>query len=201
MVFPVLECIHIFGFILLFGAIALVDFRLLFSVLPDESPGELEQASNPWSLIGLALALPVGRPAVRLRPRSLLPESRLPVQDGCSDRSAGNSAHPREEAIAKKAVVKKTIAKETNVDTATQPGAAPGFGSFAAPAFAGPMGLGDRRRNFHRLCERSRIAMPPVLAFAQWIQSTVIPSALRISSYVYPIVLSTHLIGIAFFGA
>ena len=34
MVFPVLECLHILGFILLAGSIALVDFRLLFAVLP-----------------------------------------------------------------------------------------------------------------------------------------------------------------------
>jgi hypothetical protein len=42
--------------------------------------------------------------------------------------------------------------------------------------------------------------MAPLLQFAQWIQSTPIPTALRLSSYVYPIVLSLHLIGIAFFG-
>ncbi len=42
--------------------------------------------------------------------------------------------------------------------------------------------------------------MAPLLQFTQWIQSTPIPTALRLSSYVYPIVLSLHLIGIAFFG-
>jgi hypothetical protein len=34
----------------------------------------------------------------------------------------------------------------------------------------------------------------------QWIQSTIFFSALRGSAYIYPIVLSTHMIAIAFFG-
>ncbi len=42
--------------------------------------------------------------------------------------------------------------------------------------------------------------MNPLLEFAQWLQCTDIPTALRMSTYVYPIVLTTHLIGIAFFG-
>ena len=42
--------------------------------------------------------------------------------------------------------------------------------------------------------------MTPLLDFAQWIQSTSIPTALRGSTYVYPVVLTLHLIGIAFFG-
>lgn len=60
MVFPVLECIHIFGFILLAGSIALLDFRLLFSILPGESAAELAQDVMPWNLTGLALALTSG---------------------------------------------------------------------------------------------------------------------------------------------
>ena len=39
MVFPVLECIHILGFILLAGSIALVDFRVLFALLPRRIAG------------------------------------------------------------------------------------------------------------------------------------------------------------------
>ncbi len=60
MVFPVLECIHIFVFILLAGSIALVDFRLLFAVLPGESAAEISHDVMPWNLIGLALALTSG---------------------------------------------------------------------------------------------------------------------------------------------
>ncbi len=60
MVFPVLECIHIFGFILLAGAIALLDFRVLFALLPGESPAELSRDVMPWNLIGLGLALTSG---------------------------------------------------------------------------------------------------------------------------------------------
>ncbi len=39
-----------------------------------------------------------------------------------------------------------------------------------------------------------------ILSLAQWIQSTQFFTALRSSWYVYPIVMSTHLLGIALFG-
>jgi hypothetical protein len=39
-----------------------------------------------------------------------------------------------------------------------------------------------------------------ILAFARWAQSTDFFTALRSSWYVYPIVMSTHLLGIALFG-
>lgn len=60
MVFPVLECIHIFGFILLAGSIALLDFRLLFAVLPGEPSADLAREVMPWNLAGLGLALTSG---------------------------------------------------------------------------------------------------------------------------------------------
>ncbi len=39
-----------------------------------------------------------------------------------------------------------------------------------------------------------------VLSFAQWLQSTAFFTALRGSAYIYPIVLSTHMVAIALFG-
>src|SRR5580693_3590143 len=39
-----------------------------------------------------------------------------------------------------------------------------------------------------------------ILLFTQWIQSTWFFTALRQSWYVYPVVMSTHLLGIALFG-
>ena len=39
-----------------------------------------------------------------------------------------------------------------------------------------------------------------MLEFAQWIQSTGWATYLRISGFVYPAILSTHLTGIALFG-
>ena len=60
MVFPVLECLHILGFILLAGSIALIDFRLLFGVLSEEAAGEIGQNVAPWSLLGLGLVLTSG---------------------------------------------------------------------------------------------------------------------------------------------
>jgi hypothetical protein len=57
MVFPVLECFHILGFILLAGSIALIDFRLLGALLRDQGTAQLSVDAAPWTLIGLALAL------------------------------------------------------------------------------------------------------------------------------------------------
>jgi hypothetical protein len=42
--------------------------------------------------------------------------------------------------------------------------------------------------------------MTPVLTFAQWLQYTDWAAALRYSATVYPVVLTLHLVGIAFFG-
>ena len=39
-----------------------------------------------------------------------------------------------------------------------------------------------------------------MLEFAQWLQATDLPTALRMSAEVYPIILTLHLVGIAFFG-
>jgi hypothetical protein len=39
-----------------------------------------------------------------------------------------------------------------------------------------------------------------LLSLAQWIQATAFFTALRGSSYVYPIVMSLHMVGLAFFG-
>jgi hypothetical protein len=60
MVFPVLECFHILGFIFLLGSIALIDFRLLGAVLRDQGPAALSADAAPWTLIGLALVLTSG---------------------------------------------------------------------------------------------------------------------------------------------
>jgi hypothetical protein len=60
MVFPVLECLHILGFILLAGSIALIDFRLLGALLRDQKPAELSMDAAPWTLIGLTLVLTSG---------------------------------------------------------------------------------------------------------------------------------------------
>lgn len=60
MVFPVLECFHILGFILLAGSIALIDYHLVFGVLREEPAGGIAQNVAPWSLLGLGLALTSG---------------------------------------------------------------------------------------------------------------------------------------------
>src|SRR5580704_16579761 len=60
MVFPVLECFHILGFIFLLGSIALIDFRLLGVIMPDQGPAALSADAAPWTLIGLGLVLTSG---------------------------------------------------------------------------------------------------------------------------------------------
>jgi hypothetical protein len=60
LVFPVLECLHIVGFALSVGTIAIVDFRLLGLGMRHQSVAEVAADLAPWTLVGLALMLTSG---------------------------------------------------------------------------------------------------------------------------------------------
>jgi hypothetical protein len=60
LVFPVLEVIHIVGFALSVGTIAIVDFRLLDLGMRHQSVAEVSSDLAPWTLIGLVLMLTSG---------------------------------------------------------------------------------------------------------------------------------------------
>jgi hypothetical protein len=60
---------------------------------------------------------------------------------------------------------------------------------------AGVVGRRDFRRDLYRIH-----TVMSLLSFAQWIQLTDFFTAIRISAQVYPIIMSTHLAGIALFG-
>ena len=53
--FPLLECIHIAGFTLSIGTIAIVDFSLLG--LSGQKPAQLLKETAPWTLFGLVVML------------------------------------------------------------------------------------------------------------------------------------------------
>jgi uncharacterized membrane protein len=55
--FPVLECIHILGFALSIGTIAVVDLRLLGLGMRRQSAAQLAKGTAPWTLAGLAVML------------------------------------------------------------------------------------------------------------------------------------------------
>ena len=55
--FPILECLHILGFAVTVGTIALVDFRLLGFGLRRQNAADLAKALGPWTLFGLVLVL------------------------------------------------------------------------------------------------------------------------------------------------
>lgn len=55
--FPLLECIHILGFTLSIGTIAIVDLRMLGLALQRHTSRELAKAMAPWTLVGLAVML------------------------------------------------------------------------------------------------------------------------------------------------
>lgn len=55
--FPLLECIHILGFTLSIGTIAIVDLRMLGLALQRHTSRELAKALAPWTLIGLVVML------------------------------------------------------------------------------------------------------------------------------------------------
>src|SRR5258707_367655 len=57
LVFPIVECFHIAGFILTVGTISLVDFRLLNWVMRNQTPAELAEDTGLWTLVGLALVI------------------------------------------------------------------------------------------------------------------------------------------------
>ncbi len=58
--FPVLECIHIVGFICGVGTIAVVNFRLLGVGLMRRSTVQLWRDALPWTLAGLTLVISSG---------------------------------------------------------------------------------------------------------------------------------------------
>jgi hypothetical protein len=61
--FPLLEILHIAGFTLSIGTIAVVDLRLLGLGLLRHSAKELLRATAPWTLVGLVVMLTTG-PAI-----------------------------------------------------------------------------------------------------------------------------------------
>src|SRR5215471_7592427 len=57
LIFPTLEVIHIAGFAVLVGTIAIVDFRLLGLGLLRQKAAEVARDLGPWTLIGLTMVL------------------------------------------------------------------------------------------------------------------------------------------------
>jgi len=55
--FPILECIHIVGFALSVGTIALVDFRLLGVGMRRQTPAQLLDDTWIWSLVGIVVMI------------------------------------------------------------------------------------------------------------------------------------------------
>jgi hypothetical protein len=55
--FPVLECIHIIGFALSIGTIAIVDLRMLGLGMRNQAAAQLAKDMAPWTLAGLAIML------------------------------------------------------------------------------------------------------------------------------------------------
>ena len=60
LIFPTLECIHIAGFALSVGTIAIVDFRLLGLGMNHQPTAEVAADLAPWTLVGLVVMLTSG---------------------------------------------------------------------------------------------------------------------------------------------
>lgn len=58
--FPILECIHIVGFALSIGTIAIVDFRLLDMGMRHQTPAQLNKSLSLWTIIGLSIMVLTG---------------------------------------------------------------------------------------------------------------------------------------------
>ena len=57
LIFPILECLHIVGFAVCVGTIAIVDLRLLGVAMNRQKTPEIARDVAPWTLAGLALIL------------------------------------------------------------------------------------------------------------------------------------------------
>lgn len=55
--FPLAECVHIGGFAIGVGSIALVDFRLLNLGLRDETAGRILRYTEPWTVIAMMFVI------------------------------------------------------------------------------------------------------------------------------------------------
>jgi uncharacterized membrane protein YcfT len=60
LIFPTLECLHIAGFALSVGTIAIVDFRLLGLGMRRQPVAEIARDLAPWTLAGIVLMLTSG---------------------------------------------------------------------------------------------------------------------------------------------
>ncbi|MBV8846710.1 MAG: hypothetical protein JO307_28210 [Bryobacterales bacterium] len=70
--FPLLEILHILGFALSIGTIAVVDLRLLGWGMKQSTPSQLLKATAPWSLAGLVVMLTTGPAIFSSDPRMYL---------------------------------------------------------------------------------------------------------------------------------
>ncbi len=81
--FPVLECFHIVGFIVAIGSVALVDFRLLGLCLRHQTPGQLTNDTNLWTIIGLTVSVFAGLLLFSTDPDKYYLNSPFLVKIGC----------------------------------------------------------------------------------------------------------------------
>ena len=161
------------------GTIALVDFRLLGFGLRRQSAPELAKALAPWTLFGLILVAAVRSDAVLLRPGHVLPELVVPDQDGPAAAGDRVSLHGPAQVSARRVVARPEQAL-----------ACLSLALWTSMIFGG---------NLHRVHRDAGALTMSVLEFAQWIQSTDWATYLRMSAYLYPAILSSHLTGIALF--
>ena len=60
LMFPVIECFHIAGFVMMIGTIAMVDFRLLDWAMRQQAPAALAEDTSRWTMAGLLLVVSSG---------------------------------------------------------------------------------------------------------------------------------------------
>src|SRR6516165_4910864 len=70
--FPLLEILHILGFALSIGTIAVVDLRLLGWGMKQSTPSQILKGTAPWSLAGLVIMLTTGPAIFSSDPRMYL---------------------------------------------------------------------------------------------------------------------------------
>jgi hypothetical protein len=57
LIFPMIECFHIAGFVMAIGTCALIDFRLLNLAMAHQTSAQITKDTGPWTLAGLILVI------------------------------------------------------------------------------------------------------------------------------------------------
>jgi cytochrome c556 len=178
--FPILECVHIAGFVCGVGTIALVNFRLLGVGLTQKSSAQLWRDTMPWTLGGILLAIFSGLLLFSINPDTYYLNVAF-LMKMCS-------------------LVLAVLFYYTAVRSAARVSAAksPAVACISLALWALVL-FGGVFIGFYRpVASPQGLTMP--ISWLQSLQDTGFFSYIRNSAYAYPVLLALHFVALVFFG-